>query len=84
MKIKFEGCEHLDFLPNYGNCKRQEIAGGGLFWMRDVDPSMPSMVQFCKKRGRLNFPEACLKKGECSDYKKIEHCVDVGLDELEK
>ncbi len=89
-EIKFTGCQDLDFSDNYRpTCKRQLIKSGAdakLFWMRhDYGESNPLMVQFCKKRGRLNNPEACLSEAHsaCNDYEEIEHVVMVEAEELE-
>ena len=89
-KIKFKGCKDLDFSDNYRPaCKRQLIKLGTdskLFWMRpDYGENNPLMVQFCKKRGRLNNPELCLSESHsmCSDYEEIEHIVSVDKEELE-
>jgi len=77
--MKFTACEHLDFSDNYHNCKKQELASGKLFWLRDVsyDPTLPAMVQFCKLCGRLNNPEACTtaEHARCSYYKEFEHDI---------
>jgi len=84
-EIKFNGCKHLDFEPNYGGCKRQLLGSGELFWIRNTAPDNPSMVQFCKQRGRLNNPEACLneKNKQCSDYKMIQHVIESEIAEIE-
>jgi len=81
MKIKFNACEHLDFGDNYA-AKKDLIALGEtkVFWMRPtVDPELPTMVQFCKKRGRLNSPEACTsaRKAVCGEYYEVRHNVEV-------
>jgi len=85
MEIKFTGCKHLDFAPNY-TAKRQMMGNGCLFWMRKVEPSLPAMVQFCKLRGRLNYPEACVcsqKNAQCNDYEEYLHVINVTKEELE-
>jgi len=80
-KIKFTGCEHLDYGDHY-TAKKELIVTSGVTkvcWNRPViDSSYPSLVQFCKKCGRLNNPEACLceKYKMCNDYNEIEHIVD--------
>ncbi len=81
-KVKFNACEHLDFSDNY-NAEKALIAfydTTKVCWDRPViDDSYPRLVQFCKKRGRLNHPESCLceKNKQCSDYKDIEHIVEL-------
>ena len=78
-KIKFTACEHLDFADNYTAKKVLiNIFGTKVCWERDVeDVSNPRLVQYCKKYGRLNYPESCLKEADkmCSDYKEFEHTV---------
>ncbi len=87
MKIEFKSCEHLDYEPNYGNCKRQLISCGEtkLCWKRLAFAPMNDLVQFCKKRGRINSPTGCLTKDNatCSDFKGINRTVDVPDKELE-
>lgn len=79
-KIEFKGCKHLDFDPNYA-AKRQ-LTEHGLFWLRE---QQPSMVQFCKKRGRLNGCKSCLSERyrSCSEYEEITHIIDLPIAELE-
>ena len=75
-KIKFTACEHLDFAENY--TAKKVLFGTKVCWEREVvDVSFPRLVQFCKKSGRLNNPDSCLKEADkmCSDYKEIEHTV---------
>jgi len=76
--MKFTACKYLDFSDNY-TAKKQVLGSGKVFWLRDVsyDPSLPAMVQFCSKRGRINDPEGCTKasKAYCSDYEEFEHNV---------
>jgi len=77
--MKFAACKYLDFSDNYYNATKQVLGGGKVFWFRKaVIGGTPSMVQFCKKRGRLNSPEACTSEhyAKCSDYVEIEHEVD--------
>ena len=80
--IKFNACEHLDFSDNY-SAKKDLISCNGLIkvcWNRPVpDNSYPALVQFCKKRGRLNSPYSCLCEPlkQCNDYNDIEHIVKI-------
>jgi len=78
--IKFNGCEHLDFEPHF-TAKRQQT-NIGLFWLRDVEPSM---VQFCKKKGRIYGCQSCLseRNKQCNSYNEVEHCISVPKNELE-
>ena len=76
-EIRFTACEHLDFDDNY-TAKKALIYGTKVCWEREVvDVSFPRLVQFCKKSGRLNYPESCLRQADkmCSDYKEFEHTV---------
>lgn len=82
VKITFTGCKHLDYRDEY-TCRKQ-IMGNGVdgpivFWMRDVPLGLPAMVQFCKLRGRLNNPQACLTEATrmCPQYEEINHTVEV-------
>ena len=75
-KIKFTACEHLDFAENY--TAKKVLFGTKVCWERDVvDVSFPRLVQYCKKSGRLNTPDCCLREADkmCSDYKEFDHTV---------
>jgi len=75
-KIKFTACEHLDFADNY--TAKKVLFGTKVCWERKiVDVLFPRLVQYCKKSGRLNNPESCLREADkmCSDYKEFEHMV---------
>jgi len=78
--MRFSACKYLDFSDNY-TAKKQILGSGKVFWWRNVsyDPTLPAMVQFCSKHGRLNTPEACLcdKNKHCSDYEEFKHEVNV-------
>jgi hypothetical protein len=84
MEITVTGCKDLDFEPHY-SAKRQLIQGGKIFWLRKVEPDLPAMVQFCKKRGRLNDPLACtcVEKARCSEYSESESTIEISVEELE-
>ena len=76
-KIRFTACKHLDFADNY-TAKKVLIYGTKACWERAfIDASVPRLVQYCKKYGRLNYPESCLRQADkmCSDYKEFEHTV---------
>ena len=81
MIVKFTGCKYLDFEDNYVAKKQIIFLGENkVFWLREVsDPGLPSMVQFCKKRGRLNAPVACLNELDacCTLYEDYNHEVVV-------
>lgn len=80
-KIQFTACKHLDFDDHY-TAKKELISTRGetkICWNRPViDSSYPSLVQFCKLRGRMNSPELCLFETYkmCSEYQEIEHNVE--------
>ena len=74
--IKFTACEELDFADKY--TAKKVLFGTKVCWEREVvDVSFPRLVQFCKKSGRLNNPDCCLREADkmCSDYKEFEHNV---------
>ena len=79
-EIQFLACEHLDFSDNYA-AQKDAIStkfGTKVCWNRPtIDSTYPSLVQFCKKRGRLNSPEACLcqANAQCNDYNDFNHKV---------
>lgn len=78
--INFLACEHLDFSDLYSAKKEAIITkfGTKVVWHRPViDSTYPSLVQFCKLRGRLNEPESCLCQSnkKCSEYNDFNHTV---------
>lgn len=81
-EVIFNACKHLDFSDSY-NAKKELIGNYGITkvcWDRSViDDSYPRLVQFCKKRGRLNNPESCLRISDkcCNDYEDFEHIVTI-------
>lgn len=83
--LKFIACEFLDFEDNY-TAKKEIINHNNskkICWNRPtIDNSYPSLVQFCKKRGRLNNPTSCLcnKDKACNDYKDFNHNVSLTND----
>jgi len=70
--IKFTCCDALDFSDSYPAQKHLIASGGAtkVTWDRSGPFRQPMLVQFCKKRGRLNSAEACLDKAHaaCNDY----------------
>ena len=82
MEVKFTACEHLDYEPHYGDCKRQQIMCGGrkLCWKRAVNGNL---VQFCKLRGRINNLTGCLSEATaaCTEYNEVEHAISVSQEE---
>jgi len=79
-KINFLGCKYLDFSDHY-SAKKEAIfvrSETKICWNRPVmDSTYPSLVQFCKKRGRLSNPVACLCESDkmCFDYIDFNHTV---------
>lgn len=87
-ETKFNACKYLDFHTDFFKCEKTLMDFGKVFWLRDVsyNQTMPSLVQFCSKRGRLNEPHACLCKENkrCGDYVDFEHTVEVTINEETK
>ena len=82
--VKFTGCKNLDYTDNYTAEKVLINLGGKpkVCWDRPViDNSYPRLVQFCKLRGRLNYPEMCTCEGgaQCSDYENYLHEIDIDI-----
>lgn len=78
--MKFRGCKYLDFDDNYVGCKKVNINGEHICWERDAEiyGYENTLVQFCKRRGRLNYPYACIGQSNamCSDYEETEFNVE--------
>lgn len=79
-EITFTGCKHLDFTDHFAAKKGPIYVGGQtkICWDRgNIDDTRPSLVQFCKLRGRLNHPEMCLceETKQCGDFSDGEHKV---------
>lgn len=81
--LEFTACRWLSFnRTQYAtDVKMNLIAHRGatkLVWSRrDMDGDR-QLVQFCSKRGRLNYPTACLDRSErcvCSSYEDASHIV---------
>jgi len=84
MDITFKCCKHLDHTKGrYGDCKLKDCHGIFVYWERGETWTEggrnPRDVQFCSRRGRLNFKSACIasRGGECSDYDEEERTVEV-------
>ena len=76
--VTFSCCEHLDFSDNY-TARKNLISSDGatkVTWDRRGPYGM-SLVQFCKKCGRINVPEGCLSedRAACLDYSEVEASV---------
>jgi hypothetical protein len=78
--LTFNACKHLDFDDHY-TAKKEPMQFNGeikVRWNRPViDETYPNLVQFCKKRGRLNKEYSCLCKdtAACNDYIDFKHTV---------
>lgn len=85
--FRFSGCRHLDYTAGkYTECYRNAInARAGetrLCWNRAIQRDL---VNFCTKRGRLNYAVCCSCDADkvCGDFEPNEHVVSVHADELE-
>lgn len=89
IRAEFTACKHLDYETNYVGCVRNGISGGRgtvLCWNRtQIDADLPRLVQFCKLRGRLNDPLACIQSERkvCNEYEDFNHVHRIPLKELE-
>ena len=74
--MKFKGCKHLDFSQDNYMCELVGISKHVGWERRDPEGKL-QLCQFCKLRGRLNDPEACIGDGNamCNDYEEIEHII---------
>ena len=80
MDHKFKACRYLDFNGSYNLCHKEMLANGKVFWMREKPiETTHSMVQFCKRIGRLNHPESCTSKifKMCDLYEEAIHSVPI-------
>lgn len=93
MEIKFNACEHLDYADEYVGCTKELVTiydhvdliqSKKVFWYRKDArlkglPVSQCCVQFCKKRGRLNDRDACLKSelARCNLYNETVHTVTI-------
>lgn len=84
-EYEFIACKHLDFNPDYiGNRQAISFHGTKLCWKRPEDFG-GNLVQFCKKIGRLNNPEACLDKEHagCDLYEEFMHKLSIPKEEID-
>ena len=83
-KLTFNCCKYLNHAKgSYNGCELKSFKGLCAYWERGemwTDGGQnPRDVQFCKKRGRLNYPTACIEGGgECSEYTNEERTVEIG------
>lgn len=82
--ITFGCCKYLDHDKNhYPTCKLKSCHDIFVYWERGEmwtdNGQRPSDVQFCSKRGRLNFKSACIEGGggECLDYDEEKRIVEI-------
>jgi hypothetical protein len=82
-KVTFCCCKHLDHAKeHYPSCKLKIFHKLFAYWERDEiwldGGSNPRDVQFCNRRGRLNYKSACMYGcAECSDYENEERTVEI-------
>ena len=80
-EITFRCCKYLDHEPHYSDCKLRNCCNAFAYWERSKEwtdlANGARDVQFCSKRGRLNFKSACIEGGggECSLYEEEERTV---------
>jgi len=70
-----KACKHLEISCEKEGCTK-EFIGNKFFWRRNsfmFEP--PYMVQFCKKKGMIPHPFACLNDSNavCDDFEEFEH-----------
>lgn len=76
--MKFNACKNLDFNKDNYICNLSSLFNNNQVkpvWERKDLDGVLQLCQFCKLRGRLNHPEACLDitKKMCFDYEDFEH-----------
>lgn len=81
-KVTFNCCKHLNHTKGqYKQCSLKDFRGLYVYWERGevwTDGGNRRDVQFCSKRGRLNYKSACIEGcGECSDYDNEERTVEI-------
>jgi hypothetical protein len=81
--LTFRCCKFLNHTKGqYTECTLKDYKGVFAYWERGeiwTDGGRnPRDVQFCSRRGRLNFKTACIEGGggECSDYDEEERTVE--------
>ena len=81
--VTFRCCKYLDHNKNYIGCELKSCHDIYVYWERgkewtDLNNGARD-VQFCSKRGRLNFKSACIEGGggECSLYEEEERTVEI-------
>ena len=83
-KLTFRCCKYLDHTKGrYVDCQLKNLRGFCAYWERGEtwtdNGNNPRDVQFCSRRGRLNFKTACIAGGggDCSDYDEKERTVEI-------
>jgi hypothetical protein len=68
-------CKHLDYESEFLHCVLKQIEEVR-YWERDpiIHEGLPTHVQFCRLRGRINEIVACYNPGE-------KHCYEEKTDE---
>ena len=83
MNISFDCCKYLDHTKShYTQCTLKNCHSLYVYWERGevwTDGGRnPRDVQFCSKRGRLNYKSACIEGcNECSDYENEKRTVEI-------
>lgn len=82
-KITFNCCKYLNHTKDhYTQCTLKNCNNLYVYWERGkvwTDGGRnPRDVQFCNKRGRLNYKSACIEGcSECSDYENEERTIKI-------
>ena len=74
-----KACRHLDHdKEKYPSCDLVQVPGMDVkYWFRrEVDPSLPQKVQFCKLRGRINDVFSCYNEGERACHEPVGTVTD--------
>ncbi len=81
--VTFNCCKHLDHTEgNYVNCVLKNCMDWYVYWERGEawteGGRNPRDVQFCSKRGRLNYKSACIEGcAECLDYEDEQRTIEI-------
>lgn len=83
MKIKFSGCKYLDFdRESFGSNVNRNFIQNHVCWNRK---ETNRLVQFCRLRGILKSPTACIEEKDkmCPEYEEHLFELDISQDEAE-
>lgn len=81
--VTFDCCKYLDHIKgHYTHCTLKDCHNLYVYWERGEvwtnGGRNPKDVQFCSKKGRLNYKSACIEGcAECNDYENEERTVEV-------